>query len=146
MSDRFQKVFFPGSILMLWLMLFAESLAGRSAWMFFFEVFQQWLPYKEFISACYRAGSFPLWTHNMECGFPFAAFPHTQSFYILNPVFFFMDYARAISIASFIYVLILCYGAYFCGRELEFSRLSSWMLSLTSGMTGMAFLSAGSPP
>ncbi len=149
MSERFQKIFFPSSILILVLILFSEALLGRTTWIiqtFIFETFAQWFPFKEFIALCYKNGFFPLWTHNIECGFPLASFPHSGPFYLLNILFIFLDYARGITLFSLFQELILCYSSYLCARELKFSRLASWIFSLSFGLSGAGYLFAGSFP
>ncbi len=149
MSDRFKKIFFPASIFILWVILFSEVLVGKTAWisqMFILETWPQWLPYKEFIAYCWQAGIFPLWTHNLECGFPLASFPHSGSFYVFNFVYVLSGYGAAVSISSFFHEMILSYSSYFCAREIGLSRPASWVAALTFGLTGIAFVSAGSHP
>jgi len=146
MSDRVERVFFPASICLLWLLLFAPALFGASIWIsevYAIETFTEYFPFKDFIRHSYLSGFFPLWTHNDECGFPFFAHPHTGSFYPLNLFFVLMNYVPALNWYSFIHVLFLSYCGYFCGRELSFNRFSSWVSGMAFGLSGTPIFTAG---
>ena len=149
MSGRFQKIFFPASILFIWLALFSKALLGHSVWineLYIIDTFTEYFHFKEFIRHSYLEGFFPLWTHNNECGFPFAAFPHTGSFYPPGLLFLLMKYGNAINWFSFVHIVFMSFCAYLCASELGYSRLVSWMTTLAFGMTGFPFIVAGAVP
>ena len=146
MSERFQKFFFPVSIFVLWLIFASKALLGNSIWIsdiYVIETFVEYFPFKEFIKYSYLHGYFPLWVHNNECGFPFAAFPQTGSFYPLNPFFLLFDYVRGLNYYSFVHALFASYCGYWAGRELNFSRFASWVLALCCSMIGFPLFTAG---
>jgi hypothetical protein len=146
MSERSQKILFPASILVIWLIFAAKALTGRSVWisdMYVVETFTQYFPFKEFLKFSWQHGFFPLWTHNNECGFPFAAYPQTGTLYPLNLFFVLFDYVRGLNFFSVAHLLFASYCAYFTGRELNFSRFASWVLALTATVLGFPLITAG---
>lgn len=147
MSERVQKYVLPGSIIFIGLLLFWEALSGKSIWISDLYVMESWMdtfPYKEFIANSYGAGYFPLWTHNLECGYPLGSYPHAGSFYPFNLFFIFMDYVRGLNWLSLFQVLVLSFSAYCCCRELGLERLASWFVALSFSLSGFAYVSAGS--
>ena len=91
----------PLSLLFLLALLFTEPILG---WTVVIpdriEFFQQWYPYRLYIKSAWLQGEFPLWCHNLLCGFPLGAFPHASAFYPLNAFFAWFDYPRATTLCN----------------------------------------------
>lgn len=150
MSARLEKIFFPLSILGLWLLFFYDALLGNTVWVSGLYVMETWMdtfPYKEFIAHSYQSGFFPLWTHNLECGYPLGSYPHSGSFYPFN-FFFFLGYVRGLNLLSLFQVLLLNFFSYFCFQELGFNRLTAvvfpelclfWLCLYFGGLSAFSF-------
>jgi hypothetical protein len=107
------------------------------------ELLNQWRPYLEFFKYTYQNGEFPLWSQNLDCGFPLASFPHAGAFYLPYILFCFFEFKDAFCIFvlfQLICVLLLTYGLL---RFFGHSRVSCWVGSSIWGFCGTSMCMVG---
>ncbi len=79
-------------------------------------------PYRRMVAEAFRGGWFPLWTPQILCGLPLAAWPHSSALYPLGFIFGLWDYARALPVNLCVHLAIFGLGLMAMLRSLSIRR------------------------
>ncbi len=103
------------------------------------DFFQQWYPYRLFLAAAWQSGEFPLWCHNLWCGFPLGADPLAGAFYPLNLIFAFLDYSPASTAFHLLHLWLAAGLMLALLREWNCSKLIAWLAALGYALSSPVF-------
>ena len=91
------------------------------------ELLNQWEPYISFFSYSLDTGQLPLWSHQLNAGFPLCAFPHASLFYPPYLVFSFLDFVSGFTALVLIELILRALFMYALLREWRRSYFISWL-------------------
>jgi hypothetical protein len=139
--DFFPPWLYPGSLVLLILPFFIGYFRGRLVFIPYpepAEFFDEWYPYLRFIGSMWRSGQPPLWTHNLQCGFPFAAFPHAAAFYPPAALFILTRFTTAFPLFILFHMTARVLFTWLLLREWGYSRFASWLGAAMFGLAGIS--------
>jgi hypothetical protein len=93
----------------------------------------QWVPYREFINQAIAQGILPAWCPDLNCGFPFIAWPHTSVWSLAGVFYYYFPFPTAAALTFFVSLLVYNLGLYYWLRGLKIRPFSSFAATVAAG-------------